>query len=258
MSQPSREWHTGALGDCWATSPRCVDFQNLAWKNRARATVIGALKRLLALSSDAGAREAIFRRIRRFDDRWDSFTRELMREMFDIEIGRYTYGAYRIDESIASGTRIGSFCSVGPSVRLGGANHPLSYVSTHPFLYLANRGFVAEDDEALLGEGNAPVLIEDDVWLGANAMVLPGVRIGRGAVVAGGAVVTTSVPPYAIVAGVPARVMRLRFPEEKAARLATIDWPAWSDERIRDHLDSFYDVDLFLERYDSGMAGSEG
>lgn len=223
----------------------------VAWKKLIRGTVIACLRRLFILAKDTGTREAIFRRIRRADDRNDAFTRELMREMFDIEIGRHTYGAYKIDESIVPGTRIGSFCSIGPGVRLGGTNHPTSYVSTHPFLYLANRGFVAQDGRSLMAKANAPVVVEDDVWVAANATVLPGTRVRRGAVVAAGAVVTHDVPAYAIVAGVPARIVRFRVTEEQATRLVQIDWPQWSDETIRQRLDSFYDTDVFLDRFGS-------
>ncbi len=218
-------------------------------RDRARPAVLARLERLYARTVDPGSRQTIFRGIRRADDRHDTFTREFFKKQFDIEIGRYTYGGYQIDGSIVEGTRIGSFCSIAGGVRIGGTNHPLGYVSTHPFLYLANRGFVDRNDDELLAEGNAPVVIEDDVWLGSNAVVLPGCRVGRGAVVAAGAVVTRDVGPYEIVAGVPARVIRRRFDEQRAARLAAIDWPSWSDEEIRERLGAFYDVEAFVERF---------
>ena len=219
------------------------------WKGAIKPVVFPPLRRVLARTRDPGAREAIFRLMRRADDRFGTRTRRFMKEDLDIEVGRYTYGAYKIDGSIVPGTRIGSFCSVAPGVRLGGSNHPLSYVSTHAFLYCENRGFVPRDDEAFMREANAPVIVEDDVWLATNVVVVPGVRIGRGAVVAAGAVVTRDVPAYAIVAGVPARVLRRRVDDERAGRLAQIDWPSWSDETIAERLDAFYDVDTFLERF---------
>jgi acetyltransferase-like isoleucine patch superfamily enzyme len=226
-----------------------VSFTSSRWKDRVRPILLGGLRRMLVAAVDDGIRHVIFWAIRRIDDRNEEFTRAVMTDVFDVEVGRYTYGAFQIDGSIATGTRIGSFCSVAPGVRLGGSHHPLSYVSTHAFLYVANRGFVAENDWELMREANKPVVVEDDVWLGADAVVLPGVRVGRGAVVAAGAVVTHDVPAYAIVAGVPARLVRRRMDEERARRLAGIDWPAWSDETIKDRLDAFYDVDVFLERF---------
>jgi len=223
------------------------------WKELIRPVLFAALRALLSRTRDAGFREAIFRRIRRVDDRFDTFSRRLLKERYDIDVGRYTYGAYRIDGSIAPHTTIGSFCSIAPSAVMGGTDHPLTYVSTHPFLYLANRGFVTEDDDDYMREVNAPIVVEDDVWIGVNALLLPGVHVARGAVVAAGAVVTRDVPPYAIVAGVPARVVRHRVDEQRAERLLRIDWPGWSDATIRERLDGFYDVDVFLERF--GDAG---
>jgi len=211
--------------------------------------VLAILERWHERTVDPGTKATIFRGIRRADDRYDTFTREFFEKHLDIEIGRYTYGAYLIDGSIASGTRIGSFCSFAGGVRIGGTNHPLDYVSTHPFLYLANRGFVERNDEELLAKGNAPVVIDDDVWIGTNAVVLPGCRVARGAVVAAGAVVTRDVGPYEIVAGVPARVIRRRFSGDQATRLAAIDWPGWSDHEIAERLSAFYDVEAFVERF---------
>jgi virginiamycin A acetyltransferase len=222
------------------------------WKDAVRPLLLAGLKRLLVATDNSDTRQAIFRRIRRVD-RDDRFSRHVMKEVFGVEIGRYTYGAFVVDGSINPGTTIGAFCSVAAGVRLGGSRHPLTWVSTHPFLYLANRGFVDEDDTEFMRKANLPVVIEDDVWLGLNAIVLPGVRVGRGAAVAAGAVVTRDVEPYTLVAGVPARVVRHRIDEGLARRLLQIDWPSWSDATLRESLESFYDVELFLERY-----GNEG
>lgn len=125
------------------------------------------------------------RKIRRFYDK-----------KFHIKVGRYTYG-YRSKE-IAAGTVIGNFCSIASGVKIGQMNHPLNFVSTHTFLYYAGRGFIENDKEL---QQKSAVRIEDDVWIGSNAIILPGVTIGRGAVVAAGAVVTKNIPRYAIVGG---------------------------------------------------------
>jgi serine acetyltransferase len=101
------------------------------------------------------------------------------------------------------------------------------------------------------------VIIEDDVWMASNAVVLPGCRVARGAVVAAGAVVTRDVGPYEIVGGVPARVIGRRFDEQRAARLAAIDWPSWSDEQIRRQLGAFYDPDAFVKRFGRGASGPD-
>jgi acetyltransferase-like isoleucine patch superfamily enzyme len=220
-------------------------------KRALRNAALAVLHRAFHASRDEMTRQAIFLRIRRADDRFDEATRALMKEVLDVEIGRYTYGAYKIDGSIAPGSRIGSFCSVAPGVRLGGSNHPLEWVSTHPIQYLSNRGFVPEDDSEVRARMNAPVVIEDDVWLGANALVLPGVTVHRGAVVGAGAVVTRDVPPYAIASGVPARVVRTRLPEDQIRELLQIDWPSWDDDTIRARISLFYDPPAFIERFRS-------
>lgn len=172
-----------------------------------------------------------------------------MKRMFDIEIGRLTYGAFKVDGSVAPGTIIGAFCSLAPGVRLGGSQHPTHHVSTHPFLYLRNRGFVPRDDTGTRQHMNRPVVIEDDVWLGANALVMPGVTVRRGAVVGAGAVVTKDVEPYGVAVGVPARVVAKRVSDGEAQALAAVPWPTWDDDTIRQRLDDFYDVPRFLERY---------
>lgn len=215
-------------------------------KQTLRALLLRQVARRLAATTRQTRREALWRLVRRLDDPQATVTRRLLRELFDIEVGRHTYGAFKVDASILRGSRIGAFCSIGPGVRLGGTEHPTSFVSTHPFLYLANRGFLAADDPRFAAEYNRGVVVGDDVWIGANAVIAGGVTIGRGAVVGATAVVTHDVAPYTIVAGVPARQIGERFPADVAARLAEIDWPSWPDARIRAELASFYDVDAFL------------
>jgi acetyltransferase-like isoleucine patch superfamily enzyme len=218
-------------------------------KTQLRTLLIDRVAGRLRRTRNPYARERLWQLIRRLDDRHDSFSRRLLKELHDIEVGRLTYGAYRIDGSILAGSRIGAFCSIAPGVRLGGIEHPVSFVSTHPFLWLANRGFLARDDPRFEAEYSVPVTIADDVWLGANALVANGVTVGRGAVVGAGAVVTKDVEPYAIVAGVPARPIGSRFDADLAAKLAAIDWPSWPDDRLRAELDGFYDPAAFAARH---------
>lgn len=218
-----------------------------------QTTVVRArLARILALglerTTNRTRRERLWRLVRRFDDADDTVSRAVMRRVLDVEVGRLTYGAFRLDGSIIGGTRIGSFCSIAPGVRLGGVEHPLEYVSTHPFLWLANRGFVPRDDRRF-ADFRRPVVVEDDVWIGANALVAGGVRIGRGAVVGAGSVVRHDVAPYSIVAGVPAREIGRRFEPEVADRLGGIEWTSWPKERIKEELPAFYDVSTFVARH---------
>lgn len=215
-------------------------------KDAVRSPLVAVVARLFRGRNTGLLRDALWNQVRRLDDADGTHRRALMKELFDIEVGRLTYGAFLVDGSIADGTRIGSFCSVAPGIRIGGSNHPLDLVTTHPFIYMANRGLRDSDDFDLRSRLNEPVVIEDDVWLGAYAVVNPGVRIGRGAVVAAGAVVTRDVEPYTIVAGVPAKPVRQRLSPEQIRQLAAIDWPEWSLEKLRSELPLFYDVDAFI------------
>lgn len=122
-------------------------------------------------------------------------------------------------------------------------DHPLSYLSTHPFLYYKNRGFIGK---TLNKYENIPkVIIEDDVWIGCNAVIKQGVHIGKGAVIAAGAVVVKDVSPYTIVGGVPAKVIKQRFTSDIVNDLLKIDWCNWSDEKIKKNIKNMYNSDYF-------------
>ena len=136
-------------------------------------------------------------------------------------IGRFTYFA----GTIASNVKIGSFCSIGPGTRIGGmGSHPVNMLSTHPAFYSTRGQAGMTFSDMNYFEEIKVTHIGNDVWVGANAIVLDGVSIGNGAVVAAGAVVTSSVPDYAIVGGVPAKVLKMRFCEEDIRQLNQIQW----------------------------------
>jgi hypothetical protein len=109
---------------------------------------------------------------------------------------------------------------------------------------------LGEDDPAVFDwRADQPVEVGHDVWLGHGATVLPGVSVGTGAVVGAGAVVTEDVPPYTVVAGVPAEPIRRRFPEDVAARVAATEWWDWDHETLRARLEDLRDLDSFLAKY---------
>lgn len=148
---------------------------------------------------------------------------------------------------------IGKFCSIASHVRINPGNHPTWRASQAHFSYRAAKYWPEEADEAefFAWRRAHPVAIGHDVWMGHGAMVLPGRTVGTGAVIAAGAVVARDVPAYAIVGGVPARVLKARFPDAIAARLIALKWWDWDHDRLRRALPDFraLAVDAFLEKY---------
>ncbi|CAD5292951.1 conserved hypothetical protein [Bosea sp. 62] len=192
----------------------------------------------------------------------------------DCAIGMFSYvnGSLKLAR-----TRIGRFCSIGEGVVINPGNHPVNFVSTHPFASdpsgtaagmadfspyqaIAVTELVGERDER-----NEQVVIGHDVWIGTRAVILGGVTIGHGAVIAAGAVVTGNVEPYAIVAGVPARHLRYRLPQDQCDALLELAWWDWDlsalgpvrdYSRVQDFIDSLRRgiADGSIRRAETGTA----
>lgn len=174
----------------------------------------------------------------------------------EFSIGDWTYGGPQISrQPNEGGLRIGRFCSFGSGVTIMlGSEHYLDRVSTYPFHLLG-------DAERLLPpcsrtKGN--VEIGHDVWVGNEAMILSGVTIGNGAVIGARSVVTHDVPPYAVVAGVPARIVRYRLEERMIAAVQMIAWWDWPVERIREAAPLLMspNIEAFLQRYGPDRMGT--
>ena len=141
----------------------------------------------------------------------------------DVELGD---SSYVNRNSTLENCQVGKYCSISEGVRINPIEHNLNLVTTHPIAG-ANGHY---------GQRNERVIIGNDVLISLNAIILSGVKIGNGAVVGAGAVVTKDVPPYAVVAGVPAKVIRYRLPQEQIELLETIQWWDWPLEKIRKNI----------------------
>ncbi len=174
-----------------------------------------------------------------------------------VSIGRYTYGVTR--NTIAglspdAPITIGSFCSFASEVVIfSKADHPIDLVSTFP---LRTKMIAPElgNQDAITKGG---VTIGHDVWVGTRAMIMSGVTIGNGAIVGAGAVVSKDIPPYAIVVGNPATILRTRFDDVQIDALLAIEWWNWPDEKIASCEEQFYGpVEEFIRFHQSSGGGA--
>jgi len=167
-----------------------------------------------------------------------------MQVQHSLSMGAFSYAV----SGFYFGARIGRYVSIGESVQIGRHGHPMDWVSTSPIFYTKPQDLFDEDLEMMgdLGPGQfersgPPTIaklttVGNDVWIGHEAFILPGVTIGDGAVVAARAVVTKDVPPYAVVAGVPAKVVKYRHPEELINQLLAVRWwdyAAWDLKGVK-------------------------
>lgn len=151
---------------------------------------------------------------------YSATARWIMKHRLGVSIGTYSYGECFVPGAFPSGVTIGRYVSIGPGVRAFLRNHPMERLSLHPFFYNRQLGFVKEDNisSTLLEIGH-------DAWIGARAMIMPGCsRIGIGAVVGAGAIVTKDVPDFAIAVGNPAKVIRRRFSDSICEDILRSRW----------------------------------
>lgn len=183
---------------------------------------------------------------------------------YKTKIGKYSYGPICIEHHpwIKS---IGSFCSFADGVDFV-TNHEMRYITTHPIIYNGKNieGFEFPFEHHIAQNYYMPGIeprpekikkqkratIGNDVWLGRNVIVTNSANIGNGVIAAAGAIITKDVPDYAIVAGVPARIIKYRYTPEQIEALNEIAWWNWSDDEIRERFDDFYlPIEKFIKKY---------
>ena len=149
----------------------------------------------------------------------------------EVNVGDFSYFE-RHAEAIY--TTIGKFCSIAANSRINALEHPIERVTQHKLSYRPNEYFrwLGVDAAFRARRQAKAVSIGNDVWIGHGAVIMPGISIGNGAIVGANAVVTRDVPAYAIVAGVPAKPLRRRFPPEIAARIESLAWWDWPPEKL--------------------------
>lgn len=178
-------------------------------------------------------------------------TSTLLREIAKTKkvcIGMYSYGSCFSDEFNTGGeVEIGRYCSFGPNVRYFGGNHPLEYVSMSPYFYQQTWSMKFSNIKVKDIE-RSKLIVGHGCWIGANAIILSGChKIGNGAVVGAGAVVTKDVPPYSVVVGNPARVIKFRFDEESIKMIEESKWYELSPDKLLEQYDSIDDAKTFCK-----------
>jgi phosphonate metabolism protein (transferase hexapeptide repeat family) len=151
--------------------------------------------------------------------------------MAECTLGDYSYIERHVE---AIYTDIGKFCAIAANARINALNHPTDRVSQHKITYRPNEYFVgAKIDKGFREQRQSKrVTIGHDVWIGHGVIILPGISVGHGSVVAAGAVVTKDVAPYAIVAGVPAKRIKWRFPKSVRTQIINLAWWDWQHDKL--------------------------
>jgi acetyltransferase-like isoleucine patch superfamily enzyme len=159
-------------------------------------------------------------------------------------MGRHSFCGYDCEISSAD---IGAFCSIANHVAIGGGKHPVDWVGMSPVFY-EGRDSVTKKFSTFARPEPQRTTIGSDVWIGYRAIIMQGVTIGHGAVIGAGAIVTRDVPPYAIVAGAPAKIIRYRFDESLREALLASRWWEKPDTTLERCADQIRDPEAFLER----------
>lgn len=147
-------------------------------------------------------------------------------------------------------SNIKKFVNIASYVRLNPSQHPMSWANQHHIQYRKEMfGFGKDDDSFFDWRKEKKVEIGNDVWIGHNVVIMGGVTVSNGVVIGSSSVVTKDVPPYAIVVGNPAKIIKYRFDEESIKNLEDIAWWNWDFEKIKSAIDDFKNIELFIKKY---------
>lgn len=161
----------------------------------------------------------------------------------DSAIGDFSYINARTS---VNRTKIGKFCSIASEVSFGLGKHPTNLVSTHPAFYANNKSFRTFSDKTYFEEFEE-IVIGNDVWVGNNSIVMGGITIGNGAIVAAGSIVTKNVKSYEIVGGVPAKHIKYRIDERLIKQIESTEWWNREEEWLQENFKLFLDINAFIK-----------
>lgn len=162
-------------------------------------------------------------------------------QVVSCKIGKYTC----LFDSTVVHAEIGAFCSIAKGCVIGGGKHPTDWVSSSPVFYRGSNVLKKNFSQNEFKEYEKTI-IGNDVWIGSACLIKSGVKIGDGAIIGMGSVVTHDVPPYEIWAGNPAHLIRKRFDDETVARLQKLEWWNWDDQKLQTYGDLFSDPEKLL------------
>jgi len=168
--------------------------------------------------------------------------------LIESSFGDYSYTAGNVQIIYST---IGKYCSIANSVRINPGNHPQWRVTQHHMTYrCVDYGLAQEDDhEFFQWRRDHHCTIGHDVWIGHGATIMAGVSIGTGAIIGSGAVVTKDIGAYEVAVGVPAKVIKKRFPEATIEALLASEWWDWDRATLKERFKDLYDLDSFVEKY---------